>query len=83
MASLKESTRTWPVLWLKKKEEERVFLVFGKVRLKEQEHKNIANELIKKKKKPFGILEKLRKARQRRPLNVYILLNLYYTVLIG
>ena len=61
MASLKESTRTWPVLWLKKKEEERVFLVFGKVRrLKEQEHKNIANELIKKKKKkPFGILANL------------------------
>lgn len=58
MASLKESTRTWPVLWLKKKEEERVFLVFGKVRLKEQEHKNIANELIKKK-KPFGILANL------------------------
>ena len=54
MASLKESTRTWPVLWLKKKEEERVFLVFGKVRL---EHKNIANELIKK--KPFGILANL------------------------
>lgn len=44
-----------------KKEEERVFLVFGKVRrLKEQEHKNIANELIKKKKKkPFGILANL------------------------
>ena len=42
-----------------KKEEERVFLVFGKVRrLKEQEHKNIANELIKKK-KPFGILANL------------------------
>ena len=40
-----------------KKEEERVFLVFGKVRLKEQEHKNIANELIKK--KPFGILANL------------------------